>query len=156
MGLDMYLKCNDRELVQEVNKEVFEARNGIIMYWRKANAIHNWIVNNLSDAESYENCDTISLDYSDLEALKSTCDKVLANPELAPRLLPTTDGFFFGSQEYDEWYFDDVEYTSKTIGKILSLLRTYNGQAEKGVSYRFERYYSHRDWPVRFDYHAWW
>ena len=29
--------------------------------------------------------------------------------EIAIKLLPNTEGFFYGSQEYDEYYYEDVE-----------------------------------------------
>jgi hypothetical protein len=28
-------------------------------------------------------------------------------------------GFFFGSTDYDEWYFEDVKYTKDEIDKLL-------------------------------------
>lgn len=44
---------------------------------------------------------------------------VVANPEICKKLLPSTDGFFFGSTEYNEWYMDDVKYTFEVCNKIL-------------------------------------
>ena len=43
------------------------------------------------------------------------CKKVLANHKLAKKLLPTQSGFFFGSTEYDDWYFRDVEDCLKQL-----------------------------------------
>lgn len=45
--------------------------------------------------------------------------KVIANPEVAEELLPSTSGFFFGSTEYDEWYLEDIKHTVKIIQKVL-------------------------------------
>lgn len=44
---------------------------------------------------------------------------VVANPEICKKLLPSTDGFFFGMTEYNEWYIEDVRYTYEVISKIL-------------------------------------
>jgi len=43
----------------------------------------------------------------------------MKNPEKAEELLPVTDGFFFGSQEYDEWYFNDIQETIEIIDWAL-------------------------------------
>lgn len=40
--------------------------------------------------------------------------------ELLENLLPTTSGFFFGSVDYDTYYFEGVEETIKIIKKSLS------------------------------------
>jgi hypothetical protein len=44
---------------------------------------------------------------------------VLENPKKAHELLPTRAGFFFGSTDYDEWYFKDVEDVRKQFKKLL-------------------------------------
>lgn len=38
---------------------------------------------------------------------------------LLGNILPTTSGFFFGSTEYDEWYFKDVEDVRNKFSKLL-------------------------------------
>jgi hypothetical protein len=34
-------------------------------------------------------------------------------------LLPTQEGFFSGSTNYDQWYFDDITFTKETLEKLL-------------------------------------
>ena len=94
-------------------------------YWRKANAIHNWFVQNVQDGR--DECQKSYVSPQNLRDLRQACKSVLAvkhRPEdvitetavewgLAPKA-----GFFFGSQEYDEWYFQDLEYTVKTIDRL--------------------------------------
>jgi hypothetical protein len=41
--------------------------------------------------------------------------------ELAAELLPTTSGFFFGSTDYDEWYYTDIQRTVDICNFCLSL-----------------------------------
>lgn len=112
MGLDQYLVARqatapDTEVITEVG------------YWRKANMVHNWVETNLG--RELENCEETILTVDDLLALKATCEKVLANHDLAPIEMPTASGFFFGSTEYDDWYFSDLRDTIGIVDKALAL-----------------------------------
>ena len=78
-------------------------------YWRKANAIHQWFVKNCQDGE--DDCGEYTVSRDDLKTLVDLCKQVLANRELAKELLPSQSGFFFGSTEYDEYYFGDLQLT---------------------------------------------
>lgn len=118
-------------------------------YWRKANEIHNWFVENIQDGEDdcrYHN----EVTKEDLEELMDICHEVLCScelvdgeicngytwengeripimekgkyvqdPSVAEMLLPTTSGFFFGGTYYDEYYVDDLRNTIDIITKIL-------------------------------------
>ena len=46
--------------------------------------------------------------------------KIIANKELAEELLPTEAGFFFGSTDYDEWYYKQIVETIPVLEKIIS------------------------------------
>lgn len=52
-----------------------------------------------------------NLDYVliDPNVLLSDLKTVLDNHDLAPKILPTQSGFFFGNTEYSEYYFDSVK-----------------------------------------------
>lgn len=89
-----------------------------VAYWRKANAIHRWFVDNVQDGVD-DCCVHRELTRSDLETLRDIAHKVLINPEFADELLPTQSGFFFGDTQYDEWYFEDIQNTITQINKIL-------------------------------------
>ena len=101
MGLDMYFEARNKG-----EKEYQE-----IGYLRKVNAVHNFI----SMQHDVENCKHVHLTERDIDLLKSRCKTVLADHSLAPTLLPTTEGFFFGSTEYDEYYFQNLQYTLDII-----------------------------------------
>lgn len=139
MGLDMYLTGKrymskyfdkeDAQRIEEVNK-IFGVE-GIedgdygaqevsfrVAYWRKANAIHDWFVQNCQDG--VDECQETYVSRESLEALVKVCKDVLGNRETASEQLPTTSGFFFGGTDYDEWYFGDLEYTVERIEKILA------------------------------------
>ena len=139
MGLDMYL-YKKTYVWDDENYEVTVKRNGEIhksinpekikyiveevMYWRKANQIHEWFVNNVQNGN--DDCASYHVSVEQLENLKTLCDKVLAekNQVVAEELLPTAEGFFFGSTDYDEYYYSDLEETSKALESILA---HYNG-----------------------------
>lgn len=88
-----------------------------IGYWRKANAIHRWFVENVQDGQ--DNCEQAFVSTSQLAALLDLVNAVLKDHSLAPKLLPTQEGFFFGSTEYDEYYFKDLEATRTIIENAL-------------------------------------
>jgi hypothetical protein len=56
------------------------------------------------------------------------------NTEVALELLPPTEGFFFGSDDIDEYYLKDIEETIEKLSTVLSTKEKY------------ERFY----------YYAWW
>ena len=86
-------------------------------YWRKSNMIHHWFVNNLADG--VDECQPITVRREDLEQLKEVCINVIAVPEMAEELLPTGSGFFFGSTDYDEYYFGDLNDTLGILTRCL-------------------------------------
>lgn len=88
-------------------------------YWRKANHIHDWFVRNVQGGE--DNCAPYYVSRDQLMELKDTCLQVLADRSLAPELLPTASGFFFGGTDYDDWYFQDLEQTIQIIDDVLTL-----------------------------------
>lgn len=104
-----------------------------VMYWRKANAIHQWFVNNCQDGE--DNCQRSYVSVDNLHGLLETCKKVKADPSLVQELLPPQSGFFFGSTEVDEWYWRDIDATiaflEEELGKGEEYLKsaTYYYQA---------------------------
>lgn len=75
-----------------------------IWYGRKENHIHKWV-------EVVAGLNETNLDYVliDPNVLLSDLKTVLNNHDLAPKLLPTQSGFFFGDTEYDDYYFDSVK-----------------------------------------------
>jgi len=140
MGLDMYLKkkiflgwnyehrTKDLTLpdlskfgitankISEVNEDAG--------YWRKANAIHKWFVDNVQDGN-----DDCSLE-SEVTKEKFEALFVAVMSELSIRdgnaelgnpgdFLPCQPGFFFGSYEYNEWYYESLEYTRDLVDDIL-------------------------------------
>ena len=86
-------------------------------YWRKANAIHNWFVINVQNGT--DDCGEYLVTKEDLENLLVIVDSVLANNELAMLFLPPKEGFFFGSVDLDDYYFDDLRSTQQIVTEAL-------------------------------------
>jgi hypothetical protein len=144
MGLDMYLS-KKKFLGWEFEhrrKELAEQGNAIpdlsafdldsnrvsyiteeVAYWRKANAIHRWFVDTVQGG--VDDCSKQSLvSKKDLEQLLFCVKKELVikdnTEEGCPGdFLPTQPGFFFGSYEYDEWFYNDLERTQVLLEQIL-------------------------------------
>ncbi len=88
-----------------------------IGYWRKANAIHNWIVKNVQNDN--DDCAEYVVNGEALRKLLSVVNEVLEDRTKAPSLLPTQAGFFFGGAEYDDYYFTELENTKEIINTAL-------------------------------------
>lgn len=94
-------------------------------YWRKANAIHNWFVQNVQNGT--DDCGNYYVSRDNLVELRKECDKVLKNELMlsvltdsnSSDILPPVAGFFFGNDERDEWYFNSVKYTVELIDGLL-------------------------------------
>jgi hypothetical protein len=170
MGLDMYLnKMTDVKNWQHQPKEthhhVLVTQDGKpcthilperimyiveeVAYWRKANAIHRWFVENVQCGN--DDCGEYHVSREQLSRLRDDCRQVLAASTLidgkitnghryengnmvpileegktikdasaAKELLPTRSGFFFGSIDYDKYYYDDLVYTRDVLDKLLA------------------------------------
>ena len=87
-----------------------------VAYWRKANAIHKWFCD-LDGGR--DECQSIYVPREKLVELRNLASSVLLQPALAETSLPTQQGFFFGSYEYDEWYMEDMKNTVNQLNQIL-------------------------------------
>lgn len=86
-------------------------------YWRKSNQIHKWFVDNVQGGK--DDCDSYYVSLDKLKELREVCRRTLF--EKNPNLLPPQAGFFFGSYDIDEWYWEDIKRTIKKIDRILAL-----------------------------------
>ena len=68
-----------------------------------------------------DNCAEYIVTTEQLERLLELVNEVLRNRDKADDLLPTHNGFFFGSLIYDEGYFDDLIQTKAIIENVLAL-----------------------------------
>jgi len=87
-------------------------------YWRKANAIHRWFVENVQDGE--DNCARYYVSTEAAKRLLSLVEAVLADYSKAAELLPAASGFFFGGTAYDDYYFDNLRYTKEVMEAVIA------------------------------------
>ncbi|MDD3860556.1 MAG: hypothetical protein PHW83_10185 [Bacteroidales bacterium] len=94
-----------------------------VAYWRKANAIHNWFVENIQDG--VDDCKEYYVSITQLHNLLDKVDAVLNDHSLASTILPSKSGFFFGNTAYDNWYYEDLEYTKEILENIIQNSKPY-------------------------------
>ena len=79
------------------------------IYWRKFNALHNWMVQNIQDG--VDECQiSRPITKDELETLIKACEE---------DTLVTTSGFFFGGTTKDEYYYEDLK---ETVVKLKALV----------------------------------
>ena len=112
-----YIKSID-ERNSKVIKELEEEKENTnpwnkVAYFRKVNFLIPFF--------GYEeNCSNIEIDKYQVEDLIEACKEVLANHDKASFLLPTQAGLFFGSTDYDDLYFDDVQNVKEKFEEVLA------------------------------------
>ena len=141
MGLDQYLTATkyvsesiyQSQANQDTFSAVLEAVKGqdfvggfvpsakidlSVGYWRKANQIHRWFVDNCG--RGIDECQEMYVGREQLSELLTICLNVKAGgKEVAEELLPPCDGFFFGSTEIDESYWSDIDDTIEQLERVL-------------------------------------
>jgi hypothetical protein len=148
MGLDMYLKASkyvsgydhNTDADKKQFKSILRAA-GIplscvcdespsmdvmfnVAYWRKANAIHAWFVRECQ--KNVDECQTSYVPREKLVELRDLCADAInlkengCKPEVAAAKLQPQSGFFFGSTDLDEWYWQDLACTVKKLTRILN------------------------------------
>ena len=86
-------------------------------YWRKANQIHNWFVENCQGG--IDECQLSEVPKDKIEELLVICLDIQKNKRIAKSELPTSSGFFFGSTDYDDYYFEDIADTINILKRVL-------------------------------------
>lgn len=169
MGLDMLLIKSKKVKGLSFDKIFEDSDFEDVGYWRKANQIHNWFVQNVQGGE--DDCEFYEVSQSKLIELRDTCQKVIdtaiiedgyilayehfgddiervkeiekkngrdvqvvqkdgyikvyvpgkviKNADVVAELLPTAEGFFFGRNEYDQYYLEDIKETIDIINNVL-------------------------------------
>lgn len=127
MGLDIYFHHTARQFdgdpsnIEDIttflqNDRQSDSYNDYT-YFRKVNFLFSYFEPKMVD----EYFSFVTRD--DVRDIITRCRAVLANHDLASELLPTRAGFFFGSTEYDEWYFSDVKECMEKMFCYLPVLK---------------------------------
>ena len=139
------------KVVKEIDKKKITHIIEEIGYWRKVNSVHKFFVDNCGGGDDncsnmYVNenvladllarCNRIVKEcklikgkiangqtHKDGKWVDNMVDgKYIENPELCKELLPNSEGFFFGSQGYDEWYYQDIKDTVKICKEAIEAI----------------------------------
>ena len=121
MGLDQYLYKTKREEVG---------------YFRKVNFLQGYFERKYPERDL--NCEYIEISEEEVTDIVNKCESILRHVtfpvvennelpptwkteavEIAQEVLPITTGFFYGSDQYDAWYFLDVREVQKAFEKLL-------------------------------------
>jgi hypothetical protein len=89
-----------------------------VAYWRKVNSVHRWFVDNVQSG--VDECQYAEVIETQLKELLVQVRIVLQEPRVAERLLPTRSGFFFGTYEYDGWYWEGMKTTETQVARVLA------------------------------------
>jgi hypothetical protein len=116
---DVRLNVRGNDLPVKLNRLTYVIED--VGYWRKANQIHKWFVDNVQGG--VDDCSKYEVDVEKLKELLKICKKVKKDHSLAEKLLPTQSGFFFGGTSYDEYYFYDIDTTIKILTPLLKELK---------------------------------
>ena len=157
MGLDMYLSRNihianyEHDVQgQAMSAAIFDALNvkhpeqyandslNVKLpagYWRKANQIPAWFVENVQGGD--DNCGDYYVSKEQLQELRAICQEVLADHSKAEALLPVQQGFFFGGDTYEAWYFQDLEETLEILDRALDPANAVT---------KYDSFYYHSSW----------
>lgn len=105
-----------------VSQSVTRKTTYLAGYWRKANAIHQWFVDNCADGE--DDCRPMYCSLEQLQELLTKCIKIKMTPESAGEELPTQEGFFFGSTDYGEWYYKQIDATISILENVIAVMES--------------------------------
>lgn len=115
-----------KDILAEIEQDIMTAGTCVhwntlaakVAYWRKANAIHKWFVDNCQNG--VDDCASYNVTKEQLIDLQKLCQQALKDKPNAGKYLPTQSGFFFGNISYDDWYFKDLEATDEMIAEIIN------------------------------------
>lgn len=145
MGLDMYL--SKKTYVKRWEHQTPEQKHKVVVmkgdqphptvkadrvsyvveevgYWRKANQIHAWFVDNVQD--EVDDCKDYYVEPEKLKELLDICIKIKGYyaknkkrfREYAKEKLPTRTGFFFGDDQYEDNYMYDINQTIEILQDV--------------------------------------
>lgn len=157
MGLDMYLtreiRMDGEMKITDKNKEKMLGKNmrslirHDVAYWRKFNALHKYFNDHFNNQDN-DNCVDMDMGIDDIRTLLKLVQKIKSevktdeNGNITNRKvcaeLPTEEGFFFGSTEYDADY---VYQLDETIRQLTKVVEEHEKLAEVMDEFNIDYYY---------------
>lgn len=99
---------------QPLSKNLWMITNEVL-YWRKANHIHQWMVTNVQN--DVDDCQSYPITQCHIEKfIEDATNAIKDDPE---KYMPCSSGFFFGSTDYNKWYYDELKKSIKQFKQLL-------------------------------------
>ena len=115
---DLFTQIVNTSGMSEVAHSIYGLEVGVTCaYWRKANQIHAWFVDNVQGGN--DNCGEYYVSHEKLTELLNLVNEALSKRD--PNLLAPRAGFFFGSYDIDEYYWADLKDTKKQLERVLAM-----------------------------------
>jgi DNA-binding PadR family transcriptional regulator len=122
-NLAVYLKHGEQNMGLDMNiYKITEDGEEEIISLRKANQIRGYF----AKLPDFKDNDTTKVSAKEMLGLYKILELLLKQKEkdgeeankLALKYLPPTEGFFFGSNEIDEWYWEDIQETYDALSEL--------------------------------------
>ena len=121
-----------------------------IGYFRKFNALHNFLTNSCGRTVGVnDNCVDMLITEDIIDDLIDRLTRIVkvynrnqaAAEYIAEAELPTQDGFFFGSTAYDDGYFEDCEDALDLFTKMKELIVSAEEEGEEPYEFYYQAWY---------------
>jgi hypothetical protein len=120
MGLDIALRARSASLTMHLIVHIKKNEpNMRIITWEQANQIHGWFVQNVQNG--VDDFKKYMVKRKQLKQLLEVCEYSLRDKSKAIELLPSYQGFFFGTYDYGEEYYDQIRDTAEKLRHILEI-----------------------------------
>lgn len=107
------------ELEEMLKKEIDGFWEQYNAYFRKVNFLFKYFEDRGKMVDQYY----AFVEPEDVEDIIDRCQRINKDHSLAHELLPTQSGFFFGSTDYDEYYFYDIQDCLRQMKAYLKLFK---------------------------------
>jgi len=120
MELDIAPKARSGSLTMQLTVHIKKSEpNTHIVLWKQANQIHGWFVHHVQN--DLDDCKKYMVKRKQLKQLLEVCEYSLRNKSKAIELLPSYQGFFFGTYDYGEEYYNQIRDTAEKIRHVLQI-----------------------------------
>lgn len=120
MGLDIAPTARSASLTMLLIVHIKKNEpNMHIITWKQANQIHGWFVQNVQNG--VDDFKKYMVKRKQLKQLLEVCEYSLRDKSKAIELLPSYQGFFFGTYDYGEEYYDQIRNTAEKLRHILEI-----------------------------------
>lgn len=112
-GFGREISDSEQKILDNYWKAMENVKLEEVAYWRKFNALHNWFVQECQDG--IDQCQYAEVSKENIMEL---IDILQESVDTKKPLLQPQGGFFFGSTDIDEYYWNDVKSAIDTFERL--------------------------------------